>query len=284
MKKEEIRKEYFKLRIKGHTNNQCRKILSAKYQYEVTIRTLRRWTQRINNSEWDLTDKSRKPKIIHTKITPEIESKILKIRKKTGWGEDQIANLVDLGHTAINKILNKYNLTKPSNRKKKRNNYVRFERGHSNTMWQIDHSDQKIKGKWLISVIDDHSRYSIGLFAVNRVTTEVVTKLLDDLIKIHGKPKQILSDNGSAYGLKSKHSKFDRWCRRRGIHHIRSSVHSPTTCGKIERLFQTIKNELPFCKDINEFRMRYNHFRKHKSLNYRTPAEVYFDFSNLFRW
>lgn len=282
MKKEEIRKEYFKLKNKGHTNSQCKKIIKAKYGYEVTIRTLRRWTNRLNNSEWDSTDNSKRPKTIYTKITPKIEDKVLRIREKTGWGEDQIANLVDLGHTAINKILNKHNLTKPSNRKKKRNNYVRFERDHSNTMWQIDHSDQKIKGKWLISVIDDHSRYSIGLFAVNRVTTEIVTKLLDDLIKIHGKPRQILSDNGSAYGLKSKHSKFDRWCRRREIHHIRSSVHSPTTCGKIERLFQTIKRELPFCRDINEFRMRYNHFRKHKSLDYKTPAGVYFDFAGLF--
>jgi len=280
MKKEDIRKEYFKLRIKGHTNNQCRKIIKAMHDYDITVRTLRRWTHRINNSEWDLTDNSRKPKTIHTKITSKIENKVLQIRAKAGWGQERIAEEVEVSHWSVNKILNKHNLTKPSNRKKKRNNYVRFERDHSNTMWQIDHSDQKIKGKWLISIADDHSRYSLGLFAVNRVTTEVVTKLLDDLIKIHGKPKQILSDNGSAYGLKSKHSKFDRWCRRREIHHIRSSVHSPTTCGKIERLFQTIKRELPFCKDINEFRMRYNHFRKHKSLDYKTPAEIYFDVQN----
>ena len=280
MKKEDIRKEYFKLRIKGHTNNQCRKIIKAMHDYDITVRTLRRWTHRINNSEWDLTDNSRKPKTIHTKITSKIENKVLQIRAKAGWGQERIAEEVEVSHWSVNKILNKHNLTKPSNRKKKRNNYVRFERDHYNTMWQIDHSDQKIKGKWLISITDDHSRYSLGLFAVNRVTTEVVTKLLDDLIKIHGKPKQILSDNGSAYGLKSKHSKFDRWCRRREIHHIRSSVHSPTTCGKIERLFQTIKRELPFCKDINEFRMRYNHFRKHKSLDYKTPAEIYFDVQN----
>jgi putative transposase len=284
MRKEEIRKEYFKLRIKGHTNNQCKKIIKARYDYDITIRTLRRWTHRINNSKWDLTDSSRKPKTIHTKITPKIENKVLRIRAKTGWGQERIAEEVEVSHWSVNKILNKHNLTKPPNRKKKRNKYVRFERDHSNTMWQIDHSDQKIKGKWLISIIDDHSRYSIGLFAVNSVATNVVTKILDDLIKIHGKPKQILSDNGSAYGLKSKHSKFDRWCNRRGIHHIRSSVHSPTTCGKIEKLFQTIKRELPFCKDINEFRMRYNHFRKHKSLNYKTPARVYFDFSNFFKW
>ena len=282
MKKELIRREYFNLRSKGHTNNQCRLILKAKYDYEVNIRTLRRWTNRLNNSEWDFRDNSRKPRTIHTKITSEIERKIVDLRNKTGWGQERIAEDVSISHWSVNKILNKHGLMNPSKRKKKRNKYIRFEREHPNTMWQIDHSDQKIKDKWLISVIDDHSRYSIGLFAVNRVTTKVVTKLLDDLIKTHGKPQQILSDNGSAYGLTSKHSKFDRWCNRRDIHHIRSAVHSPTTCGKVERLFQTIKRELPFCKDINEFRMRYNHFRKHKSLDMRTPAEVYFDFCGLF--
>ena len=51
MKKEEIRKEYFKLRIKGHTNNQCRIILKAKYEYKVNIRTLRRWTKKLNETE-----------------------------------------------------------------------------------------------------------------------------------------------------------------------------------------------------------------------------------------
>ena len=284
MKKEDIRKEFFKLRIRHHSYNQCRKILKAKYSYEITLRTLYRWNKKLNETDWDLKDNSTIPKTIHTKITPEIEKKVLRIRSKTGWGQERIAEDVEVSHWSVNKILNKYNLTQPSKRRRKRNNYVRFEREHPNTMWQIDHSDQKIKDKWLISIIDDHSRYSIGLFAVNRVTTLVVTKILDDLIKIHGKPKQILSDNGSAYGLRSKHSKFDRWCNRRGIHHIRSAVHSPTTCGKIERLFQTIKKELPFCKDINDFRMRYNHSRKHKSLDYKTPAEIYFKFSSLFRW
>jgi len=282
MKKEEIRKEYFKLNNKGHTNNQCRIILKAKYGLDVNIRTLGRWTERLSKTDWDLRDKSKRPKTIHKKITREIENKVLDLRSKTGWGENQIANHVSVSSWSVNKILNKHNLTSPSKRKKKRNNYVRFEREHPNTMWQIDHSDQKVKDKWLISVLDDHSRFSVDLSVVNRVTTEVVTNLLDKLIKTHGKPREILSDNGSAYGLKSKHSKFDRWCRRRGIHHIRSAIHSPTTCGKVERLFQTIKRELPFCRDINEFRMRYNHFRKHKSLGYKTPAEIYFDFAGLF--
>jgi len=283
MKKEEIRKEFFKLRVKHHSFNQCRKIIQAQLGYSVALRTLYRWNKKLNKGNWDLSDESRSPKTIHKKITTDIEKKVLAIRNKTGWGQERIADYVSVSHWSVNKILNKHNLTSPSKRKKKRNKYVRFQREHPNTMWQIDHSDQKIKDKWLISVIDDCSRYSVGLFAVNRVTTEVVTHILDELIKKNGKPTQILSDNGSAYGTKSKHSKFDRWCNRRGIHHIRSSVHSPTTCGKIERLFQTIKRELKYCgEDLDLFRMRYNHFRSYKSLDNKTPAQVYFDFARLF--
>lgn len=283
MKKEEIRKEFFKLRMKHHSYNQCRKILDAKFGYKVALRTLYRWNKRLNEIDWDLADSSRRPKIIHCKITPETEKKVLEIRSKTGWGQERIQDYVDVSHWSVNKILNKFNLTDPPKRKKKRNKYIRFERKHPNSLWQIDHSVKKVKGKWLISIVDDCSRYSLGLFAVNKVTTKVVIKILDDLIEIHGKPKQILSDNGSAYGGKSKHSKFDRWCKRKGIHHIRFAVHSPTTCGKVERLFQTFKREIKYCNgEIDLFRMRYNHFRRHKSLGNKTPSEVYFDFSKLF--
>ena len=147
MKKEEVRKEYFKLRNIGHTNNQCRIILKAKFDFEVNIRTLRRWSERLNKTEWDLCDKSKRPKTIHRKISQITEEKIIRIRNKTGWGQERIADYVDVSHWSVNKILNKHNLTRPSKRKKKRNNYVRFEREHPNTMWQIDHSDQKVKDK-----------------------------------------------------------------------------------------------------------------------------------------
>jgi len=281
MIKYEIRKKYFKLRLKGHSNNQCRKIIFVKYGFEVNIRTLRRWTKRLNESEWDLQDSSRKPKTMCRKITKETEQKVISIKKKTGWGAEKIEDFVEIGHTSINKILNKHNLTEPT-KKKKRIKYIRFQRKHPNSLWQIDHSQQKIKDKWVISVIDDCSRKSLGFVPVDRVTTEVVIKIIDDLIKIYGKPKQILTDKGSAYGSKSKHSKFDRKLRKRGIQHIRGTVHSPTTQGKVERLFQTFKREFKFCNGDSElWRMRYNHFRPHMSLNGKTPDEIYDDFCLL---
>lgn len=282
MKKHEIRKEYFKLRTKGHSNNQCRKILFMKHDFEVNIRTLRRWTQKLNNNDWDLNDKSRRPKVIHRKITKELEDKILFIRNKTGFGAEKIENFVGLSHTSINKILNKNKLTEPTKRRKRRIKYIRFQRKHPNSLWQIDHSQQKIKDKWVISVVDDCSRKSLAFAVTNIVTTDIVIQLIDDLIKIYGKPKQILTDNGSAYGLKSKHSKFDRKLRARGIDHIRGTVHSPTTQGKVERMFQTFKREFKFCNgDVELWRMNYNHFRPHMSLGNKSPDEIYDNFNVL---
>jgi transposase-like protein len=284
MKKEDIRREYFKLRIKGHTNNQCRKILLAQFGYEVNIRTLRRWTNKHNNEEWNLKDNSKIPKTIHYKINPKLESRIIDIRNKTGFGANKISCFVkEISESSIKRILSKNHLTNPNPKRKKRIKYIRWQRKHPNSLWQMDTSDQKVEGKYCFSVIDDCSRYNLGLFALNRVSTDIIIHILDTLFKTHGKPREILTDNGNIFGLKSKHSKFDRALNRRGIKHIRTAIHSPTTSGKIERFFQTLDKEFTFCnKDIGLFRMRYNHFRPHISLGNKSPAEIYFDFSKLF--
>ena len=40
---------------------------------------------------------------------------------------------------------------------------------------------------------------------------------------------------------------------------------------------------MEFCdNDLEKFRMRYNHFRPHSSLNNKSPADVYYDFASLF--
>jgi len=282
MKKEEIRKEFFKLRIKHHSYSQCRRILKAKYSYEITIRTLKRWNKKLNESNWDLKDASRRPKTIHRKITAKIEDKIIELRNKTGWGANKIQTMIkEISESSIKRILNKHHLCKFTKRRK-RLKYIRWQRKHPNSLWQMDVSDQKIKDKYCFAVIDDCSRYCLGLIDLNRVTTSVVTKTLDELGRVHGYPREILTDNGSVFGLRSKHSKFDRWCRRRGIKHIRTAIHSPTTTGKIERFFQTLAKELKFCRCPNDFRMRYNHLRPHTSLEKKTPSSVYFAFHTLF--
>lgn len=287
VKKHEIRREFFKLKNKGLSYAQCRSILKAKHGYEVTTRTLKRWIKRLDNDEWDLLDKSRKPKTIHYKITSEIEKEVVNLRKKTGWGQEKLyPHLTHLGIStrSIKRIIKKHSLCRETKNKGKRKKWIRWQRKHPNSLWQMDHTDEKERFNcYTLSVIDDCSRYSLGIIKLERVTTKVVTHILDGLIEKHGKPKQILTDNGSVYGLKSKNSRFDRWCKRRGIKHIRTKVHRPQTNGKVERLFKTMDDEVDYCNnDLELFRMRYNHFRPHSSLNNKSPADIYFAFHSLF--
>lgn len=280
MKKEEIRREFFKLKNKGHSYNQCRRILRASFEFEVCERTLKRWIKQLDSGNWDLKDKSRKPLTIHYKITPAIEQEVICLRKQTGWGCEKLSyqlSHLNISRVSINRILQKQQLCRYSKNKGVRKKWVRWQRNTPNSLWQIDHTDeQDLFNCYTLSVLDDATRYSIALIKINNVTTNVVTHILNELIKKYGKPKQILTDNGSAYGGKSKHSRFDRWCKKKGIHHIRSKIHSPTTNGKVERLFKTMDEELKYCQnDIELFRLRYNHFRPHSSLNNKTPAEKY---------
>ena len=285
MKKEEIRREFFKLRNKDVSYAKCKVLLSSQFGYHVSIKTLKRWSARLRDSSWDLCDTSRRPHNIYYKITPEIVERILDIRRQTGWGHDKIKQQynISVSSMSIKRIIKQEGLARQVKLRGRRIKWVRWQRAHSNSLWQIDHSDEQNKeGHWTLSVLDDCSRYSLALIKLKTVTTTNVTNILDTLIKRHGKPREILTDNGGAYGGTSKHSKFDRWCHRREIKHIRSSVHSPTTCGKVERLFQTIDNERPYCNNDQElFRLRYNHYRPHSSLGGKTPAEIYFDWGHM---
>jgi len=285
MEKGEIRREFFKLRLKQKSYSQCRTLLQEEYKCSMNIRTLKRWQKRFEEDDnWNLCDDSRKPKTIHYKISSRAIQEILHLRKKTNWGAHKLTKTLShlgLSSYTINLILRNNKLTRDEHNRGKRAKYIRFQRRHSNSLWHIDDSEFGNEGK-IIAVIDDCSRYALGILHIKNVTTITATKFLDELIQKFGIPKAIISDNGSPYGGKSKHSKFDRWCKRRGIEHIRTRVKRPQTNGKVERLFQTIKQEIKFVNgDLELFRMRYNHFRPHQSLNWLTPAQ---QFNNKLYW
>src|SRR3989338_2727630 len=287
MKKEIIRREFLKLRIKQYSYSKRKTQLKELYEFNVSIRTLKRWQKRFSKDDsWNLIDESRKPKVIHYKVSEQTKEEIIHLRNKTGWGAKRLKKILKnkLAHSTINEVLKQKGLTRKEGNRGRRARHIRFERKHANSLWHIDDSEFGDKGK-IIAVIDDCSRYCLGILYVNTVDTNVVTKFLEELIKKFGRPKQIISYNGSPYGLKSKHSRFDRWCKRNNISHIRTRVKRPQTNGKVERLFQTIKKEIKFCnKDLEQFRYRYIQFRPHESLNWKTPSEVFNDFNRNMYW
>ncbi|MBN2880862.1 DDE-type integrase/transposase/recombinase [Candidatus Woesearchaeota archaeon] len=284
MEKEILRREFLKLKCK-YSYSKCQLLLKTKFDVEISVKSLKRWYKRFKEENiWDFGDKSRCPNKIYYKVTNEIEKEILFWRNEYGWSAKKIKHKLScqLSHFTINETLRRNNLLRKEHVRGQRKKYVRFERTHCNSLWHIDDSEFGEEGK-IIGVTDDKSRYAIGILHSNTVTTMIVTEFLDSLIVKYGKPRAIISDNGSPYGLKSKHSKFDVWCLRRGIEHIRTKVKRPQTNGKVERFFGTTKSEFDkYAKgDLERFRYVYNEIRPHESLDYKTPSEV---FNNIENW
>lgn len=108
----------------------------------------------------------------------------------------------------------------------------------------------------------------------------------------HGFPASTLTDNGMVYTVRLASRRGGRTAletelRHRGIRQKNSRPNHPTTCGKVERFQQTMKNWLTAAPHqpattaalqalLEQFVEIYNHHRPHRSLAHRsTPATAY---------
>ena len=175
----------------------------------------------------------------------------------------------------VYRILCQSNLNKPLQKPRVKRSYIRWERKQPNSLWQCD---LKVVGtRWLITILDDHSRFVTASEHFNEGTAENVIWLLDQAVHEYTKPREILTDHGSQfYSVRKGESSFDAYCKTEDIKHILGGIGRPTTLGKIERWFRTYDQE------HTRFRLHrkpieyYNHEHLHMALNYKTPAEVYF--------
>ena len=283
MKKPIIRREFFKLKIHGRSYKECQEELENRFGKRFTIRTLKRWQKRLNETEWDLNDIPQIPNKLPIKFSEEEKEIVERIRKNFCYGPKktriQAQNEgIDMSISTVKRIIKQTGLSKGSKMEGTKLKWVRFERPYPNDMWQID-GDENDDGTWRVPVVDDCSRYCFGVYEIEQNTTEAMIMILEDCIRRHGKPKQILTDNGPEFGGTSKDSEFDKWCKKQKIIHIRSGIHKPTTVGKVSAIQRTIQAELPHWKgDLELWRMMYNHERPHESLRGLTPAVVYFQF------
>jgi len=285
MKKHIVRREAVKYLEKNHTYEETITYLKERFNHNITRMTLYRWIKRLETNEWDFQDISQKPHKLPIKYSEADKEVVCSIRKKFGYGSKKIRiqaqnEGIDMSVSTVKRIIKQTGLSKGSKMEgiALKPKWVRFERPYPNDMWQID-GDKNDDGTWKVPVVDDCSRYSLGVYEIEHNTTEAMITILEDCIRRHDKPKQILTDNGPEFGGTSKDSDFDKWCEKQGIIHIRSGIHKPTTVGKISAMQRTIQAELPHWKgDLELWRMMYNHERPHESLRGLTPAIVYFQF------
>lgn len=281
MKKEIIRREAIKLKLQNKTYKEVIDFLKVRFNYLVSKRTLINWMNRFDNSEWDLKDISQKPKTIHYKFTEKEKLDVVEMRKKFGYSSQKLRiklkeKNIFMSESTVKMIVKNNYLSNGNKMEGKKLKWVRFERENPNSMWQIDGTELS-DGKWFVPVEDDCSRYCIGCTIFDTLTTANMIQLLEYCITMHGKPREILTDNGHEFGGIWKDSQFDSWCEKQGILHIRAGIHKPTTLGKIGAIQQTYFREISYCNnDIEAWRMRYNCERPHESLHGLTPGVVYF--------
>jgi len=152
----------------------------------------------------------------------------------------------------------------------------RFEREHSNNLWQADFKLIE-HDEWIISYLDDHSRFIPGSSIHHNSTAEHAINLLEESVRRYGRPDQILTDRGlQFYPARGGVSEFTEFCTGNGIEHIVASVRRPSTIGKVEAFHKAYVYEAWIYPAHQAFVNYWNYERPHQGIGYLYPADVYF--------
>lgn len=156
---------------------------------------------------------------------------------------------------------------------------------YPNQVWSTDITYVKLeKGfAYLIAIIDWFSRYAINWKLSNCLEIDFCLECLKDAIaRNKNKPEIFNSDQGSNFTS----AQFTKILE---ANNIQISMDGRGRCLDnifVERLWRTVKQENIYLNSyqnvtetrtgLNEYFLFYNNERRHQSLNYRTPQEIYF--------
>lgn len=246
-----------------------------------------------------LRDRSRRPGRSPDRTAFETEQLILNLRRQhESWGGRKLKRrLEDLGHEAIPAastvaaILKRHGwISKQESRK--HTAWKSFEAETPNDLWQMDfkgHFAAKDCRCYPLTVLDDHSRYSLCIAACINERRQTVQEQLTGVFRTYGLPLSMLMDNGAPWGVNRQnpypYTKFTVWLMKLGVGVIHSRPCHPQTIGKDERFHRTLKAEAidrcldkPICHCqavFDTWRMIYNTQRPHESLDMKTPSCCY---------
>jgi transposase InsO family protein len=267
-----------------HRRLQGWKINDIAETLRVNEKTVDRWCTIHRKYGWaGLTVKSKTP---HTywKTPQATVELILRLRRERNWGPCKIEGYLKnycrkaapIGHNTIHRILVKAGLNSPITAPRKTWGKRRFERPYSNSLWQADYKLTS-QDEWMISILDDHSRFVPGSEIHHNPTSGYAIHLLMDCIHQYGKPNQILTDQGIQFHpSKGETSVFTKFCTGNGIEHIMASIRRPSTIGKIEAFHKAYDTEAWMFETHQEFIHYWNYQRPHQGIGYLYPADIYF--------
>jgi transposase InsO family protein len=228
----------------------------------------------------------------------EKESLVLRLRDEhPAWGGRKLrAVLLQRGTTevpsasTITEILRRHGRLSAAE-SSKHTAFQRFEHAAPNDLWQRDFKGhfglEDARRCHPLTVLDDHSRFNIGLRACGKEQGTTVRAELTSMFRRYGLPRRMLMDNGSPWGSDADHVPTPRtvWLLWLNIQVTHGRPYHPQTQGKDERFHRTFQAEvlsrgsfrtLADCQPrFDPWRDVYNQERPHEALDMQPPASRY---------
>jgi transposase InsO family protein len=271
-------------------------------QFGVSRQTLHTWlTRYARDGLAGLIDRSHRPPSCPHQACAEVETMVCELRREhPRWGPRRIAHelarvapepVTVVSRSTVYRILVRHGLIEPRSRRRKRNDYLRWERDAPMQLWQLD----IVGGVFLVdgteckvvTGVDDHSRFCVTATVVPKATGRVVCLAFAEALRRYGVPDEVLTDNGKQFTDrfgKGGEVLFDRICRDNAITHRLTQPASPTTTGKVERFHGSFRREFlnhaePFDSvlaaqaAVDTWVTSYNCDRPHQGFDMGYPAD-----------
>ena len=265
----------------------------------VSRKTASKWWGRYrSDGAVGLVDRSRARRSPHPLMTGvEMVRLVCGLRDRyPSWGGRKIRKILQKeGHpqvpatSTITDILRREGRIEPSVRSQRE--YIRFQAPHPNELWQMDFKgDFALTGGgrcYPLTVIDDHSRFLVGLTACGNQRRETVQSALTGVFRTVGLPVTIICDHGPPWGHDSTqpYTRLGKWLLSVGVDIIHGRPFHPQTRGKGERVHRTMGEDIldrqawdtldTVQAALEDWVGIYNHYRPHQALDLDTPADHY---------
>ena len=265
-------------------------------RYGISADTGYKWLGRYGEGQGDLSDRSRRPLSSPARSSVEIEQAVVAVRSEhPAWGARKIGALLRReglqvpAPSTVHAILARQGCIEPPAGGARATG--RFEREAPNSLWQMDFKGwiRTSDGRQLhpLTVVDDHSRFSVCLEACVDQTAQTVKSRLERVFARYGLPEAFFVDNGSPWGDSGggNWTRFGVWLLKLGVDVLHSRPYHPQGRGKNERFHRTLDAEVLALRPLRDaahaqnafdaWRNVYNQKRPHEALAMEVPATRY---------